>query len=91
MSMYCTPNMQSLVSVMMQAMQLLHTGIIPYITFCDIVACSLQNVQMLRTEGLPAVFAQWTRAPADAPTLLIYGHYGNSSIDLCCKHDEGGT
>ncbi|KAK9908513.1 hypothetical protein WJX75_008994 [Coccomyxa subellipsoidea] len=35
----------------------------------------LENVQMLRTEGLPAVFAQWTRAPADAPTLLIYGHY----------------
>ncbi|CAL8463240.1 g2774 [Coccomyxa elongata] len=35
----------------------------------------LENAQMLRTNGLPAVFAQWTMAPAGAPTVLIYGHY----------------
>lgn len=34
----------------------------------------LENVQILDTEGHPAVYAEWMKAPG-APTVLFYGHY----------------
>ncbi len=35
----------------------------------------LETVQMFPLNGFPLVYASWQRAPAGAPTLLIYGHY----------------
>ena len=34
----------------------------------------LQNVQIMPTQGHPAVYADWLGAPGK-PTVLIYGHY----------------
>lgn len=36
----------------------------------------LQRAQLLKTAGLPAVYAEWLNAGKEAPTVLIYGHYG---------------
>ena len=33
------------------------------------------TVETLETPGHPIVLAEWRRAPAGAPTILIYGHY----------------
>jgi acetylornithine deacetylase/succinyl-diaminopimelate desuccinylase-like protein len=33
------------------------------------------EVEIWPTSGHPAVFASWTRAGADAPTVLVYGHH----------------
>ncbi|MBU7599263.1 M20/M25/M40 family metallo-hydrolase [Streptomyces sp. P38-E01] len=33
------------------------------------------TVEVWETEGLPAVFAHWPAAEADAPTVLVYGHH----------------
>ncbi len=33
------------------------------------------NVELLETGGHPVVYADWLGAGADAPTVLIYGHY----------------
>jgi len=35
----------------------------------------LENVRLVPTKGHPAVAADWLHAGADAPTLLVYGHY----------------
>ena len=42
---------------------------------CKGCASLLQDVKILSTAAQPAVYAQWLHAP-DAPTVLIYGHYG---------------
>lgn len=52
----------------------------------DIVACAewlaahltaigAENVQIMPTAGHPAVFAEYTGAGPDKPTVLVYGHY----------------
>jgi acetylornithine deacetylase/succinyl-diaminopimelate desuccinylase-like protein len=33
------------------------------------------TAKILPTRGHPVVYAEWMRASADAPTLLVYGHY----------------
>ncbi len=38
-------------------------------------AIGLENVQILPTAGHPVVYADWLNAGAEAPTLIIYGHY----------------
>ncbi len=38
-------------------------------------ALGMQNVQILPTGGHPVVFGEKMQAGADAPTVLIYGHY----------------
>ena len=35
----------------------------------------LENVRLIDTRRHPLVYADWLHAGADAPTVLIYGHY----------------
>jgi acetylornithine deacetylase/succinyl-diaminopimelate desuccinylase-like protein len=35
----------------------------------------IQNVEIIQTEGHPAVYGEWLGAGENAPTVLIYGHY----------------
>ena len=35
----------------------------------------LEHVAVIKTDGHPLVYADWLHAGADAPTVLIYGHY----------------
>ena len=35
----------------------------------------VQNVQLLPTKAQPSVYADWLKADG-APTVLVYGHYG---------------
>ena len=44
-------------------------------------AIGLQNVELIQTGGHPIVYADWLHAGADAPTLLIYGHYDVQPAD----------
>lgn len=39
------------------------------------------NVQALKTPGHPIVYGDWLHAGADAPTVLIYGHYDVQPVD----------
>jgi acetylornithine deacetylase/succinyl-diaminopimelate desuccinylase-like protein len=43
-------------------------------------AAGLEKVQILPTDGHPAVYGQWLNAPGK-PTLLIYGHYDTQPVD----------
>ena len=36
---------------------------------------AVQNVQLLPTKAQPSVYAEWLKADG-APTVLVYGHYG---------------
>jgi acetylornithine deacetylase/succinyl-diaminopimelate desuccinylase-like protein len=38
-------------------------------------SAGIENVAIMPTGGHPVVYGDWLRAGADAPTLLIYGHY----------------
>lgn len=38
-------------------------------------------VELLETDGYPAVFAEWREAGPDAPTVLIYGHHDVQPVD----------
>jgi len=40
----------------------------------DMQQAGLENVQLMETRGNPVVYGDWLHA-ADAPTILIYGHY----------------
>lgn len=40
-----------------------------------LTAIGIENVQLLATDGFPVVFGEKQAKRADAPTLLIYGHY----------------
>jgi len=35
----------------------------------------LEHVELMKTPGNPIVYGDWLHAGADAPTLLVYGHY----------------
>ena len=41
----------------------------------DMRRIGLNNVEILPTDGHPIVYGEWLGAGADAPTVLIYGHY----------------
>jgi acetylornithine deacetylase/succinyl-diaminopimelate desuccinylase-like protein len=41
----------------------------------------LDNVRILETPGLPAVYADWLHAGPDAPTVLVYGHHDVQPVD----------
>ena len=41
----------------------------------------MENVQLLPTDKHPVVFGEWLKAGADAPTVLIYGHYDVQPVD----------
>jgi acetylornithine deacetylase/succinyl-diaminopimelate desuccinylase-like protein len=38
-------------------------------------AIGAQNVAVMPTAGYPVVYGEWLGAGADAPTVLVYGHY----------------
>jgi acetylornithine deacetylase/succinyl-diaminopimelate desuccinylase-like protein len=39
------------------------------------------TVEVWQTDGLPAVFAEWPAAEADAPTVVVYGHHDVQPVD----------
>ena len=39
------------------------------------------NVQVMPTTGNPVVYGEWLGAGADAPTVLVYGHYDVQPVD----------
>ncbi len=41
----------------------------------------IENVRIYETEGHPIVYAEWLEAGADAPTVLVYGHYDVQPVD----------
>ena len=41
----------------------------------DMRRIGLEHVAVMPTEGHPVVYADWLHAEADAPTVLVYGHY----------------
>ena len=41
----------------------------------------LENVELIQTRGHPIVYGDWLNAGADAPTVLIYGHYDVQPAD----------
>ncbi len=41
----------------------------------------LENVTVLETPGLPAVYGEWCHAGEGAPTVLVYGHHDVQPVD----------
>jgi len=41
----------------------------------------MEHVEILETEGAPAVYADWLHAGDDAPTVLVYGHHDVQPAD----------
>jgi acetylornithine deacetylase/succinyl-diaminopimelate desuccinylase-like protein len=39
------------------------------------------NADLVETEGHPIVYGEWTKAGADKPTVLVYGHYDVQPVD----------
>jgi acetylornithine deacetylase/succinyl-diaminopimelate desuccinylase-like protein len=44
-------------------------------------AAGFPSVEIWRTAGLPAVFAEWPSDEPDAPTVLVYGHHDVQPVD----------
>ncbi len=40
-----------------------------------LIAAGIENARVIPTSGQPVVYGDWLKAPADKPTILIYGHY----------------
>ncbi len=47
----------------------------------DMTRIGLTNVQILPTPGHPVIYGEWLGAGADAPTVLVYGHYDVQPAD----------
>lgn len=56
---------------------------------CDFLC--MQRVQLLKSAGLPAVYAEWLHAGEGAPTVLIYGHYGKQALHTPCMHSDSAV
>jgi acetylornithine deacetylase/succinyl-diaminopimelate desuccinylase-like protein len=41
----------------------------------NLIHRGLTSAQVMKTEGHPVVFGEWSGAPAGVPTVLVYGHY----------------
>jgi acetylornithine deacetylase/succinyl-diaminopimelate desuccinylase-like protein len=41
----------------------------------------MEHVELLETDGAPAVYADWLHAGPDAPTALVYGHHDVQPAD----------
>ncbi|MCY9785633.1 dipeptidase [Nocardiopsis sp. EMB25] len=46
-----------------------------------LTATGFPTVEVWRTPGLPAVYAEWPAADPDAPTVLVYGHHDVQPVD----------
>jgi len=46
-----------------------------------LTALGMDHVQLLPTDKHPVVYGEWMQAGADAPTVLIYGHYDVQPVD----------
>ena len=44
-------------------------------------AAGMENVALIETAGLPAVYGDWLHAGADAPTVVVYGHHDVQPVD----------
>lgn len=44
-------------------------------------AAGLENVAVIETAGLPAVYGDWLHAGPDAPTVVVYGHHDVQPVD----------
>lgn len=51
--------------------------------FCAarLTGAGFENVEILETPGLPAVYAEWMHAGSTAPTVLVYGHHDVQPVD----------
>jgi acetylornithine deacetylase/succinyl-diaminopimelate desuccinylase-like protein len=47
----------------------------------ELEAAGLENVRLITTKGHPLLYADWLHAGAEAPTVLIYGHYDVQPVD----------
>ncbi len=47
----------------------------------EMVRLGLDHVQVLETEGQPAVYGDWLHAGPEAPTVLLYAHYDVQPVD----------
>ena len=45
-----------------------------------LMTASLENVQILSTNGHPVVYGEWLHAPGK-PTVMIYGHFDTQPAD----------
>lgn len=41
----------------------------------------MEQVEIMETGGLPAVYAEWCHAGQEAPTVLVYGHHDVQPVD----------
>lgn len=41
----------------------------------------IENVELMETGGHPVVYGDWLHASADAPTIMIYGHFDTQPVD----------
>lgn len=48
----------------------------------DLRRIGLETVEVIPTAGHPIVYAEWLKAGANAPTVLIYGHYDVQPAEL---------
>ena len=51
--------------------------------FCAamLTAAGLENVALIETPGLPAVYGDWLHAGPGAPTVVVYGHHDVQPVD----------
>lgn len=47
----------------------------------NLTRIGLEHVQQIETAGNPVVYADWLHAGADAPTILVYGHYDVQPVE----------
>ena len=44
-------------------------------------AAGMENVALIETAGLPAVYGDWLHAGPDTPTVVVYGHHDVQPVD----------
>ena len=46
-----------------------------------LISIGIENSRIYETEGHPIVYGEWLKAGANAPTILVYGHYDVQPVD----------
>ena len=47
----------------------------------QLIGLGFDACQAIETDGLPVVYAEWLKAGADKPTVLVYAHYDVQPVD----------